>query len=475
MKLVLRGRPFTPTEALAGLAGALLLAYLVLVPLLPLDQWQTPHDVARLLQWPVFMACTLTLLLQPPPRATPPVRWAGLLAGTLLLASTAGADLPAVAMRELLLLLSLLAVVLALPQLLGASRWRYLQIACVLAPLFYGAVYMLMALADLASGTAPDGWRMVFGYSNPRFLNHVQTVQLPLLIGIHGADRLGRPWHRLTALALLCQTVLMAATQGRATMLGVLAALCAALVLNRRLVLPMLRKALWPVVAGVALWLLLFIVLPRVLHLDTATYVTRLGDVNSMKARLYLWDIAWRDILAAPLLGIGPMHYAHHFNGEAAHPHNVYLQSAAELGLPLTLLWMVMLAAALRASLRWLRTHRDDAWALGVLCAVVGALIDGGFSGNFVMPMAQTWIAAALGVLLTQQLPPPETETANRRMGSRMGWRVALTLLLLAQALVFALSIRDLDPRVTQLPSAETLDLVGMQHLSPRYWQQGWF
>ena len=35
-------------------------------------------------------------------------------------------------------------------------------------------------------------------------------------------------------------------------------------------------------------------------------------------------------MIANPLLGLGPAHFAYAYNGEGAHPHNFWLQLAAE-------------------------------------------------------------------------------------------------------------------------------------------------
>jgi O-antigen ligase len=83
----------------------------------------------------------------------------------------------------------------------------------------------------------------------------------------------------------------------------------------------LLRAALVSALWAVALYLLQFILLPWVLHLSSEfVWTARVQDGASMAARGYLWQLAWRDWVQAPWLGLGPMHYAHVPNIEAAHP-----------------------------------------------------------------------------------------------------------------------------------------------------------
>jgi O-antigen ligase len=75
-------------------------------------------------------------------------------------------------------------------------------------------------------------------------------------------------------------------------------------------------------------------------HVDSIAYSRyatviesgRFSNFASVGSRWTLWRISMEAALAHPLLGIGPMHFAYVDNGEGAHPHNFWLQLAAEWG-----------------------------------------------------------------------------------------------------------------------------------------------
>lgn len=198
--------------------------------------------------------------------------------------------------------------------------------------------------------------------------------------------------------------------------------------------------------------------------------------LGSVEARLLLWGIAKGYIEQSPWLGIGPMHYAHFHNPEAAHPHNIYLQIAAEWGLPMLLLVLAVASAALyrfALAIRSCSDVRQRDCGIGLFLACVAIAVDGLFSGNFVMPVAQVWIAFTIGWAMAWMR---RLDGGNARIvssGSRR-WRQAAAIGLVAIQLWLVWSVW---PEVVRLDQHvdQVMERAPNPTMNPRFWSHGWF
>lgn len=468
------------TGSLNTLAKLAIAGYLVLVPLSFV--WVSRlggHDAARLLQVGLMALCAVAALGGSPRHALGP---GGRLAGgwtasmlVLALGSVALAPAPAWAWRELGLWVGMLAVVQVMAQDTGSKQW--VAWAVVVGTLLYSVTVLGMSIVGLAQGLPPRAGILTLGYDNYRFLNHVQSVAFPLVLLSTQALRGSVLGRRCAASALALGIALLLATGGRATALAVVVGAASSLLVDRRAAWPLVRRLIVAVAAGSTLYALVFLALARAMSLAGTSLAGQVGNADSVHARLYLWRLAIEQAWASPWWGGGPMHFAHWPNGEAAHPHNVYLQIAAEWGLPMLLLILAGLGVGL---LRWARmiraagaTPRGQEGAALWMCAVA-ALVDGFASGNFVMPVSQVWIAVAGGCALRwirdgEQVVPA---TASR---SVVGMHVAthLAAVMLCSWLL-AVTVRDLGRLDDQINTSKTLSL-GSERYNPRFWSAGWF
>lgn len=395
--------------------------------------------------------------------------------------AVATADRPEIALREWLLGLSLIGCSLFMGQSAQAAGPPLIE-RRILPFLIGGAtLYAALELALLVSGIVQDQvldyWQVFAGYSNPRFFNHTQTLLIPLLVGMLGLSTLKGLWRGLAWFALVANAFFLLTLMGRATGLALVIGTLVASGLFGAQGHAFLRRLVLAFVGGALLYALIIRALPAALGMDELPAFRDLGERNSIEARLYLWGIALRDIAAHPWLGIGPMHYAHHFNGEAAHPHNIYLQVAAEYGLPFFAVLTAMVARGLWRSTRRLRElmqRQPDPLALGCYVAIIGALVDGAFSGNFVMPLPQMWIVLTVALFLARLQPKPR-EPAKTPSATRS--RIALACwgtLLVGQVWLIAASLPEFlqsTPRITGAPEVPAT----ATRLNPRFWQDGWF
>ena len=451
--------------------------YLLLVPMLAVGASTLGgHDVARIAQvilgvcsaaaW-AFWASSAPGLS---PRAT-----AGVAAlFVLALASVWCAADTTMALREAALLFGMAAITAVVAMAPDAERgcaWITSAASGLYATLVLG-----LAAAALSSDAPLDRTALFVGYDNHRFFNHVQTAAIPMALAAACATDAPRALRRLGAFALVTTCALLFASAGRGTIVALgVAALMARLLVGARAdaVLRALGLAL---LAGFGLFALIFLVWPWL----TPAGIPAMSDyapgrIVSDQSRLYLWRVAWEQILSAPWFGIGPMHAAHWPNLKAAHPHNIYLQLAAEWGLP-------MLAVVVAASVGMLRrlvtavrsTPSRGNIGVALLMGCLAVAGDGLVSGNFVMPVSQVWIAVLLGWALAWTMGarsrvgrPP----AGMTFGQVVPGVAAATLVL---QLWLAWSV---VPEIGNLPTLlETArDAFPSERTQPRFWSHGRF
>lgn len=453
-------------------------AYLLAVPwTLIFVQGLSGHDYARALQVLLFLPCAAAwawAAWRCPPASAPASRpWRRAAAAgvaCLVLASVLAADRPAWALREVALAAGLAAVAAVVAQGWSDRRGQALAAVVTAALGFYVALELLMVVLSLAQGQPLDPLRFSQGYDNRRFFNHVVTVALPLVAAWAGqlpslrARQAGR-WVVSGAVALTLFS------GGRAVWIAQIVAALLFLAVFRRVGWLWLR-ALWrPVVGGVLLYGMLFVLLPWALGLSPhADWLRRSRDLDGAMSRWLLWKGAWAHWQASPVWGMGPMHFAHHMNWDAAHPHNLYVQLFTEWG-PVPALAALLAAGrfmakqltpAVRAALV---DRRQAPWAGGLWWALTAAAVDAALSGNAVMPVSQVWVAVAVGAALGWASPPGP----GRPRGSRALATGALLLCggLAAQTL---LDLRHL-PEVLGQSRAAAPGAPG----APRFWSQGWF
>jgi hypothetical protein len=451
------------------------------------------HDMARIAQWMLAVVCATALVAQSFKAGANIRRVSDRSIGALLivavalgLASAISAPAPEWAFREIAVWSGMAVVALVVAD---ANQHQLRNIAWAVAggAALYGVCMLAFFLLGMALGHPPNLNWFIRHYANYRFFNHVQTVVLPLLAMIAATT----PERRLRAIAqvgLATQTALLLFLAGRGTLLAICVSTLLVVLLFGRASRGYLRQVAFGAVAGACLWLLVFRALPWALGLPYGSEL-RVTETGSDSARWTLLSIAYQDIQRFPWLGSGPMHFAHALShttrGDAAHPHNIYLQVASEWGLPF-LAGVVVIAAmvlgrlvsAVRA-----RANRDPAsgrtgdalMGTGLVAAVIAIAVDGLVSGNFVMPVSQVWIAVTLGwaaawLSACEQRRP---DSSAPQLARPWGWRSIAGLLLLAQLwLAWSAHAEALDLE-TYLKSVR--QMVPFHRANPRFWSHGWF
>ncbi len=195
--------------------------------------------------------------------------------------------------------------------------------------------------------------------------------------------------------------VLLFASQSRGAPLAIAIAVIITLLIFRRGAWPVVKTTLLTAIGGWAAYLFLFIYIP---NLETKT---RLAQLTEDPARLHLWQLALDMISENPWLGVGPMHYAYYPNNIAAHPHNSLLQLAAEWGLPVAIILVVLAYWGIYAwAVKYFKNadtlrkgKQNDLW-VALLCSLIAGIAYSMVSGVIVTPMSQTIFAVITGTML---------------------------------------------------------------------------
>ena len=397
------------SSTVSWIGDAVLLAwliYLLVAPTIGFGWIESWHNEQRAVQV-VLLACTavaycvMGLLM----RAGQPIdRWhfsALLLAFLglgLVSALRAQFVLAALAEVSLFALLAILAMLTA--HVVSTDIQRCVRWARWFALLFATAYVLGVATRYLAAVNLDrviDLDVLILGYANPRFPSALHTVLIPFLAltVLEKTERRSLRTIAAVVLSLLWAINLGLGTRGIWFAYGIGIPVTVLLVGWRQAarVLGVLTLA---AVAGVALYMILFSVVPMLMATGAAVRAPT-DNLTTVTSREVLWMLSWQAIKSSPWLGAGPMQFATFASDVGAHPHNWPLQIAVEWGLPA---FALVAFATFRLGKAVRQTATIDYSLAAMTLAVTSALILGLVDGNLVMPVSQIGAALVTGVLI---------------------------------------------------------------------------
>jgi O-antigen ligase len=303
---------------------------------------------------------------------------------------------------------------------------------------------LLSLLIDAVSGLLVLRQFGSVGAATNRYGLEDQNV---ISLGIQGAQgvmvttylmlKASRLWRQLVAVGLLpVAIVALLASGSRGPVLGGAAGLLALLVLLARSRTSALR-VLAVVGVFIVAWVGVGEVVPAAAAQRALSVLTGSGSGESSNGRDQLWVAAWDTMLRHPLLGAGTGSFAHEGRSEVCpgpgcldrYPHNVVLETGAELGIVGALITIAFLVTAGGGILRlWsrsgddvLRSRAAVVFAL-YLAAAITSLLTGDISGD-----GPLWLAAGLGIGLGHKALG--AGASRRRCPRRSGARTLVDLL----------------------------------------------
>lgn len=334
------------------------------------------------------VALLLWLVYRPALEWPAGMEWAAAFLGLTLLAALVSGDarsaLPQVRKLYLWTLLPLGATFLTPAFSRAALVWPMLAV-CAASALWSFWEYWLKWQAAAAAGQ--DFYLAYVADRITGFMSHWMTFGAHMLIGfcLAGALLLFTPQSRLTRLGLLLLLGIFTAAillgQTRSIWLGLF---CASAML-------VLRWRPWALLTLPVLGLLVFLISPGVVQTRLASIVRPQGEIDSNSHREVTRAVGWRMIAAHPWLGLGPEGPGKHFDdylpvprsvkplpdGYYGHLHNVYLQYAAERGLPALVCFLIFVGCNVR---RWWQA--SGPLRQFALAAIAGLAASGLFEHN---------------------------------------------------------------------------------------------
>lgn len=179
----------------------------------------------------------------------------------------------------------------------------------------------------------------------------------------------------------------------------------------------------WLLLAVPPLALAAFLVAPMQVRERVVSVLTPHQDMDSNTQRVISLRTGWAMVEAHPWLGLGPEQIAPQFNnyvprdiprplpfGWYGHLHNIYLQYAAERGVPAMLMMMWFIGRVLYDSLRSIRrTTGDSRFVLHATVAIIIAILAEGFfeynlGDSEILTMFLTIVACAYVVLKSERV-----------------------------------------------------------------------
>lgn len=275
-----------------------------------------------------------------------------------------------------------------------------LLIICIALFLKFFISYITAITSDLA---ILDSWMLLDGFTNPRFYGQFLTLALPILLIPYLLINIKKQWKFLgwSITALVWMLAIVSGTRGTWLGLGltVITTLCLGN-LARRWAIGQITAASF----GILLFYILMTLIPNLLDIKVSHHAAE-RLTGSLSGRELIWSLAWHAALEHPLLGMGPMHFAAIPNPVAAHPHQAFLQWAAEWGIPsaLMLTWLIFYGLYSTGKIIYRQkdsAQPDDIFRLSAAASVFAALVQSMVDGVIVMPYIQLWLALISGWLL---------------------------------------------------------------------------
>jgi O-antigen ligase len=334
------------------------------------------------------------------------------------------------------------------------------------------SIYCAMLLVTPAYGIGFDIRELYATFSNVRFFGHIQTMALPFLV-LPALWWGGRHWQRVLLWSVPVIWWMLAIGSGtRGTWVALLVGAVAALAYGGSAGRRWLQGQVLAFGIGLLGYAVFMLGLPLLIDLPP-TFLHRTGDILSLSRREDLWLAAVQQILANPLLGTGPMHYAYWSGEIAVHPHNAVLQWAAEWGLPAALLMTAVWAWGGLTFAAWVRNmaladdDRGRMFRSALLAALAGASAQAMVDGVLVMPVSQVLFAVLAGWALGSM------RLASAAVTAGLAPRLSLAVIVLAAAVAVVQGVRPEIGRIAERQKAYQAVHGQDRILLPRFWALG--
>lgn len=308
---------------------------------------------------------------------------------------------------------------------------------------------------------------LIPGYDNYRFLNHCQTITIPLLTFLLIKERSINRTGILNNIAFFSLTTswsLLFLTGGRGTLAAFTASALLVFFLKRKAAISFLISFTLIGFIGYLQSKILYTIIPNIINkpLDTISSIER-SKTNFLSGREELWLCAIEKFKENPTLGISPMGFSNYCKeiNFGAHPHNIYIQTIVEWGFP-GIIVLILIAIFLISIYK----NIPKRLSVFIIFTTFSIAVDGLVSGNFVMPTSQIWIVIFFGMLYGSTQADSEEKNPSIRRIKHMTQAITFIMILILIYTSFATYQYSLK---SQSDHTTTRSL-----LKPRAWSAGY-
>ncbi len=261
-------------------------------------------------------------------------------------------------------------------------------------------------LGEIATGT----------FINRNHFAGLLNMTLPLAVGAlftafarrRSSRHAASETYALTWIVLLCCSLMGLAVLLSQSRAGTVTLISSLLFLSLLLVLARRRSA-GKSIPGLAAWIILFTVLGLGLSVGLEALLARFGRLGQEDLRIRVYRDSLELIADHPLLGVGPGMYRWRFRPYQTegterlydHAHNDFLETAAEWGVPLALLfWGFVLRRFYRSARLFVESRHPvrQGIALGSATAIFSILLHSLFDFNLQIPANLAVLCTILGL-----------------------------------------------------------------------------
>lgn len=443
-----------------------------------IDSW---HDEQRAVQAGILLVICLAFAVTAFSGWIGRIRPSALLLGSFVLGTVSAIRSSHVqaGLAELGLWLSLLVLALFVTAVIRAHQQlclKWLPRIILLLALAHVTGILARYAAAIELQRPMDSLVLLLGYANPRFPSALYALLMPFLASLTMTGSERRGLRVISGMSLAFLWCFNLALETRAVFFAYLLGLpLVAFMLGWRNARPLVSVFIATAVAGLLMYALLFIGLPKWAGAGLEL-AGRTDSLLSPNGRQLLFASSWESIRSAPFLGIGPMAFAAIPHVWAAHPHNWVLQVAAEWGIPAAILVVVAVVRFIVLKGKAVRMQAEHAAPVvpmltAAFMSVVVGLIYGLVDGNLLMPVSQTAFFLCLGILMGSA---PERVAANEPRGSNTVFtRHALALAILVGLYAFVSYAIETLPQQEAARREYHRIYSADRFFVPRFWEQG--
>ncbi|MDX1637847.1 MAG: O-antigen ligase family protein [Balneolaceae bacterium] len=409
----------------------------------------------------------------------------------LLLISSLLAPLPHWALIQIGWYLLILELLILFTFLYLKNQEQFLK-SFLIGILLMVVLYSIRVYADYISGLFNDNWsvwpeqhKVVYtrdgivlnpsahlGFNHVRFFNHMQTWTLPLLVFAYQYFREKLiPGIRYLFLGFIgTWWMLVFAADARGTMVASLISILFIGVVFREKSKKFLRIYFATTVVGLLLYYVLFY-FPQS---GGREILSRFGD----SGRLDVWLYSIQQIFNNPMFGLGPMHFSYMGNNPPwSTPHNIILQSAAEWGIPATLLAIYLVFSGFYKFVKQSladRIFENDSLVLlritlvtSLLAALTHSMVSGIFNSSLSQLIMVIVVAMAIGDFYRHS-----DKNLFQKRKKRSAPSLLVTVMLVVNSIFVGFHVSQDIPHLDNR-KREFFTRYNDYTLYPRFWHQG--